>query len=116
MDDAGASEPLGLALLASRKRSAGLARLDAIPGQHPQQARISMSNHDQTKVRRTQAGRGHPGRDRLRISRAACCGQYTRRRGRHAPSLCRNCHGLSLVFAKSGTALCQSPAISRDVP
>ena len=37
--------------------------LDAIPVEHPQQARVSMSNHDQTKVRRTQAGRGHAGRD-----------------------------------------------------
>ena len=59
----GGCGPLGLAPLASGKRSAGRPRLDAIPVEHPQQARVSMSNHDQTKVRRTQAGRGHAGRD-----------------------------------------------------
>ena len=78
--------PLGLAPLASGKDQRDCARLDAIPVEHPQQARVSMSNHDQTKVRRTQASRGHAGRDaqptraRRPASPAACCGQHTRRR------------------------------------
>ena len=71
MDEAALPTPLGLAPLASGKRSAGRPRLDAIPGEHPQQARVSMSNHDQTKVRRTQAGRGHAGRDAAHASPAA---------------------------------------------
>ena len=57
--------PLDAAVPAHAK-AAGPARLDAVPVEHPQQARPSMSNHDPRQDRRPQAGRGRVGWDATR--------------------------------------------------
>ena len=79
-----------------------------------------MSNHDQTKVPTTQAGRGHAQGATALASPATIKPCRLLRAIHHAPragraSLCRNCHGLLRVCAKSGTAACQVLASGRDL-